>query len=210
MAQPPYGSDVTQFSATPYIYRGFTMSFKSLFETKIARRPRAFAMAFVQGALMAGLILSGTALPAAAQDETRPDEIIGDWRLKCLTDPNTQNEACVLLQDIVAESDNKPVMQVAIGFWGPERRRGALITLPLGVILPPGIELSVDGGVVGQVPFFACPPNGCQVHAVLDDNLLNRFKKGNKGLVKFQTRDGQTIPVEFSLSGFTAGFGKIK
>ena len=165
------------------------------------------------------LILGLTALPqtAAAQSEQNqeqaiPDQVFGDWRLKCLPNPENQGETCVLLQDIIDKSGEKTrhLMQVAIGFWGPERRRGALITLPLGVVLPAGIRLDVDSTEIGKIPYYACPVNGCQVHIVLDDSLLTKLKKGNKGKVTFHDPSGKAVPVDFSLKGFTAGFDGVK
>ena len=101
-------------------------------------------------------------------------------------------------------------MQLAVGLWGTELQRGIIITLPLGVILPPGIRMEIDGENIGSAPFYRCAPNGCQARIPLQEELLNRLKAGSAGNIYFREVNGQDVPIPFSLSGFTAGFASVR
>ena len=164
-------------------------------------------------ALAAALaLLSQLAMTAngQAQSNQQTSEVIKDWTLNCATPQGAPAEQCILVQDRLNPENQQPIMQVAVGFWGPERHRGLVITLPLGVTLPQGVELKVDDTVISKAPYVTCTPNGCQAHMPLDDELLQSMKSGQQGKVVFANASGQAVPVAFSLSGFTAGFAKVK
>ena len=160
--------------------------------------------------LFAILLLALAGPPALAQTEgEQAPRAFGDWTLQCGKVGASQETSCILVQDVTEQESGRPVMQFAVGFWGAEKHRGIVITLPLGVRLPPGIQMKVDATEVGNLPFFQCRQNGCQVHANLDDALLSKFKAGNAGTVSFYDGTGRVIPVPFSLKGFTAGFAQV-
>ena len=154
------------------------------------------------------LALAGTPALAQTAGEQAP-RVFGDWKLQCGKVGGSQESSCILVQDITEQGSGRPVMQFAVGFWGTEKHRGIVITLPLGIRLPPGVQMKVDSTEIGNLPFFQCRQNGCQVHANLDDALLSKFKAGNAGTVSFYDATGRVIPVPFSLKGFTAGFAEV-
>lgn len=176
---------------------------------KRAKAPRwPFFLAL--GATLA--LASQLAVPTAAQAQNiePTSETIQDWTLKCAMPQGATAEQCILVQDRNDPSTQQPLMQVAAGLWGPERQRGLVITLPLGVTLPQGVELKVDETTTSRTPYVTCTPNGCQSHVLLDDALLQSMKSGGRGTVVFANSRGEAVPVNFSLSGFTAGIARIK
>jgi len=152
------------------------------------------------------------ALPGSAQAQNAEptSEVIKDWTLRCAHPQGVPEEQCILVQDVTNPSTQQPIMQVAVGYWGPEHNRGLVITLPLGVTLPAGIELQIDGQTRSRAPYVTCPPNGCQAHVLLDDPLLTQMKAGTRGTVNFSDPRGRPEQINFSLSGFTAGFARVK
>ena len=182
------------------------------------RRPPAAVRARLHRGLLASALAAFAALagqlpaatPAQAQNPQPTSEVIRDWTLRCAQPEGAPAEQCILIQDIMDPSTQQPMMQVAAGFWGPERSRGLVVTLPLGVTLPPGVELKIDGQATSRTPFVTCTPNGCQSHVLLEEELLGQMKSGNRGTVVFTDQRGRPTPVDFSLSGFTAGFARVK
>jgi len=83
------------------------------------------------------------------------------------------------------------------------------VLAPLGVLLPNGLGLNIDGTDMGRVAFVRCLPNGCVAEVVMDDSLLNRLSSGKTAIfVVFRTpEEGIGIPV--SLNGFGDGFKKL-
>ena len=164
-----------------------------------------------RGALAAALTgLLAFAGSAQAQNPESTSEVIKDWTLRCAHPQDAPDEQCILVQDINNPETQQPIMQVAAGFFGPERKRGLVITLPLGVVLPAGVELQIDGEGRSRTPYVTCRPNGCQSHVLLDDALLAQLKSGNRGSVIFTDPRGRPEQVNFSLSGFTAGIARVK
>ncbi len=137
----------------------------------------------------------------AAEIETQQFE---DWTLRCGPASETQLRNCFILQNVVAEGSGKPVLQVVAGRYGPEKVLGAVINVPVGVRLPPGLGIQVDERALRMFPFEICDSRSCEVRAVLDADLLQDFKEGLTGHVKVQNAGGQEMIVRFSLKGFSA------
>jgi invasion protein IalB len=83
------------------------------------------------------------------------------------------------------------------------------VLAPLGVLLPNGLGLNVDGTNMGRVAFVRCLPNGCVAEVVMDDDLLKILSEGQDAVfVVFKTpEEGIGIPV--SLNGFRDGFDNL-
>ena len=79
----------------------------------------------------------------------------------------------------------------------------------VGVLLPNGLGLNIDGKDIGRVAFVRCLPNGCVAEVVLDDKLIGQLSEGTSAIfVVFRTpEEGVGIPV--SLNGFADGFTKL-
>ncbi len=145
----------------------------------------------------APLAAQSTADQDAAEIDTQQFE---DWTLRC----RPASETCVIQQNVIAEGSGKPVLQVLAGRYGPERVLGAVINVPVGVRLPPGLGIQVDERALRMFPFEICDSRSCEVRAVLDADLLQDFKAGLTGHVRVQNAGGQEMNVRFSLKGFSA------
>ena len=161
-----------------------------------------------------GLAMMAAAAPASAQsqptqNETTEDRLIEDWTLRCQPATESQPRTCYMVQGAVAREGGQRLLQVAVGRFGTERLLGAIISVPIGVRLPPGISLWADDRKLWKYPFERCTPGGCQVHTVLHEELLQSLKTGLVGRVTFQDAAGQPITVDFSLKGFTAALSEL-
>lgn len=173
---------------------------------------------------MTALLLAGPMViqPAQAQttapaqnDNVSPDgartvATHADWTVRCGPNPQTQTEVCYMVQGITSKETGRGVLQLAIGKFGPEKRDLALITLPLGVRLPPGIAIEVTGQERRKLPFERCLRSGCQAQLLVDAAVLSEFKAGVDGRILFYDLNGKPGALPFSLQGFTAAFAGIK
>ena len=154
--------------------------------------------------------LAATPAPLAAQSEAAPGasetetEQFEDWTLRCRPASETQLRSCRIHQKVVAQDDGKPVLQFLAGRFGPEKVLGAIIFVPIGVRLSPGLGIQVDERPLHTYPFELCDPTSCQARAVLEGDLLKDLKAGLTGNVKFQNAVGQVLIVPVSLKGFSA------
>ena len=72
------------------------------------------------------------------------------------------------------------------------------ILAPLGVLLPKGLGLFVDGKNIGNVYFLRCVQEGCYAQVVLEENLMATLKSGKTATFTiFKTpEEGIGIPVD--------------
>lgn len=167
------------------------------------------------GVLGAGLG-GGLVAPVAAQTGTTAAEMIGAWEIRCETPPGAPSEICAMLQIVNAQDRQNISLAVAIRKLtvqenGQARQLDLLrIQTPLGLLLPSGVGLLVDGEQVGRVPYTRCVPNRCVVELPLTPELLARLKSGNDAIFTvFQTpEEGIGIPI--SLNGFSAAYDRLR
>ncbi|MBF0677407.1 MAG: invasion associated locus B family protein [Devosia sp.] len=156
------------------------------------------------GAILVALM---TASPALAQGTVRAE--YGDWQMSCDTPPGTSFEQCAIIQNVLAEDQPNVGLSVIVLRTADREARLLRVLAPLGVLLPNGLGLNVDGTDMGRVAFVRCLPNGCIAEVELDDDLIKILSEGTDAIfVVFKTpEEGVGIPV--SLEGFTEGFAAL-
>lgn len=133
----------------------------------------------------------------------------GDWQMSCDTPPGASFEQCAIIQNVLAEDQPNVGLSVIILRTADREARLLRVLAPLGVLLPNGLGLNVDGEDMGRVAFVRCLPNGCVAEVVLDDALVETLTSGESAIfVVFKTpEEGIGIPV--SLNGLQEGFAQL-
>jgi invasion protein IalB len=136
-----------------------------------------------------------------------------DWAVRCGRPAEGAPESCEMLQQRQDEQ-GQTVLAIAVGTVPNNANPGMLIILPLGIWLPPGVVVKVDGAKEVPARIERCERRGCQVELLLEPDVLTILKSGREANVLFQIYDqnGQTrtVGVPFSLLGFTAALEEIK
>lgn len=161
---------------------------------------------FIAG-LAALAAVTALAAPVAAQGVVKAQ--YGDWQMSCDTPPGASFEQCALIQNVSAEDQTNIGLSVIVLKTADRQARLLRVLAPLGVLLPNGLGLNVDGTDIGRVAFVRCLPNGCVAEVVLDDALIEKLSAGTSAIfVVFKTpEEGIGIPV--SLNGFKDGFAEL-
>ena len=76
------------------------------------------------------------------------------------------------------------------------------ILAPIGVWLPQGIGLDIDGQAVGSMPYSNCLPQVCLARAETSAETLDKFKKGTVANFFIYAGPGAGVPLKISLKGF--------
>src|SRR3954469_2605417 len=163
---------------------------------------------FCRQALSAAcLLMLAAATPALAQGVVRAQ--FGDWQMSCDTPPGASFEQCAIIQNVMAEDQPNVGLSVIVLKTADQQARLLRVLAPLGVLLPNGLGLNIDGTDMGRVAFVRCLPNGCVAEVVMDDALLKHLSTGKTAIfVVFKTpEEGIGIPV--SLNGFGDGFKQL-
>ena len=134
-----------------------------------------------------------------------------DWGYKCETPKEFNQEICFLFQRVTNKENNKKISDITIAYPPKIDKPVMVITLPLGVFLPAGIQLRVDeGSEAARAPYVQCISDGCQARVMLDEKLISALKGGKILRVALYTPQQKEMAFPVSLNGFTAAFDALK
>jgi invasion protein IalB len=150
--------------------------------------------------------VSGSAL---AQQSGTVRSTHGAWSVICDTPPGATAEQCVMMQNVVAEDRPEMGLSVVVLRTADNKAEILRVLAPLGVLLPNGLGLNVDGKDIGRAYFVRCFQDGCYAEVILEKQLLDTLKAGASAtFIIFQTpEEGIGIPVD--LKGFADGFAAL-
>ncbi|EEE35027.1 Invasion associated locus B protein [Rhodobacteraceae bacterium KLH11] len=130
------------------------------------------------------------------------EEVFSDWRVLC--QPTDQGSACQMLQSAAAEEDGPPVFLLSVS--ATSEQSYAVMTVPVGVYLAPGIELHVDNRRPFKVLYEVCDQLGCHAGFRMNGDVLRAFRKGLQVKARVWTARDKAVDFPLSLRGFTAAY----
>ncbi|MEX0731977.1 MAG: invasion associated locus B family protein [Aquisalimonadaceae bacterium] len=160
------------------------------------------------------LDLGQDAAPSTEEDDAAREERFQDWIVRCEdVQPDgggEQIEVCEMIQDVTIEETGQKIMEVSVGLVPNREMPIVLFTVPLGVRLPPGLLVRVDGSEPVRVEMEFCGPNGCMGSMMFDEDLLARFRAGAEGTVQVRDLREQAHDLPISLMGFSAALRRLR
>lgn len=113
-------------------------------------------------------------------------------------------------------AEGQPVLQVLLrrtpGLKGPNDQPIAAVMevfAPIGVFLPAGVAVTIDGKEIGRGVYRYCNPQACVVAEPLQDTFVNQMKGGSSAIMTVVGVNGEEAKVTISLSGFTAAYNGL-
>jgi invasion protein IalB len=151
----------------------------------------------------------GVVSTASAQQSGTVKSTHGAWSIVCDTPAGASAEQCAMMQNVVAEDRPEVGLSVVVLRTADNKAEILRVLAPLGVLLPNGLGLNVDGKDIGRAYFVRCFQDGCYAEVILEKQLLDTLKSGTSAtFIVFQTpEEGIGIPVD--LKGFGEGFGAL-
>lgn len=133
----------------------------------------------------------------------------GSWNIVCETPPGANSEQCALMQNVVADDRPEVGLSVVVLKTADNKARILRVLAPLGVILPNGLGLNVDGKDLGRAYFVRCIEDGCYAEVILRDDLLTTMQSGTSAtfIIFASPEEGIGIPVD--LNGFKDGYAAL-
>ncbi len=155
------------------------------------------------------LVALGGISPSIAQQGGKVKSKHGVWSIICDTPAGASGEQCALMQNVVAEDRAEVGLSVVVLKTADRKAKILRVLAPLGVLLPNGLGLNVDGKDIGRAYFVRCLKDGCFAEVILEEKLLKTLKSGSTAtFIVFQSpEEGIGIPVD--LTGFSEGFSKL-
>jgi len=147
-------------------------------------------------------VLAGSAGLAQTAEPESTEAVFSDWRVLCQA--TADKPACQMVQSASAAEDGPPVFLLSISEAGDARDSYAVMTVPVGVYLAPGIELHVDNRRPFKVLYEVCDQLGCHAGFRLNGQVLSAFRKGLEVRARVWTGRNKAVDFPLSLRGFTA------
>lgn len=159
----------------------------------------------------AGQDLSMGQAPADGPGSSYVKEAFDAWELRCVRVVEGA-EPCQLYQ-LLKDADGNSVAEIGMFAMpeGGEAAAGATIIAPLETLLTAGLRLGVDESAPKIYPFTFCSQMGCVARVGFTAEEVAAFKAGNKATIQIvpAVAPDQTVTLEMSLSGFTAGYDAV-
>jgi invasion protein IalB len=161
----------------------------------------------VSAALAAACVFSAS---AAANAQSAASGTVksthGAWSILCDTPAGAKSEQCALMQNVVAEDRPEVGLSVVVIKTADNKAKILRVLAPLGVLLPNGLGLNIDGKDMGRAYFVRCFQDGCYAEVILEETMVKALSSGKAAtFIVFQTpEEGIGIPVD--LTGFGEGF----
>jgi len=172
------------------------------------RLPKAQGQGQVQGQVQPG--------SRAQQQQGPAPQVIathGDWKIQCENQPKPDAQGqtekqCAMVQMARSEKNAKVGLTTV---FVRAKQNGKDVTMmrilaPIGVYLPTGVALEIDGGAVGRIPFMRCLPQICMAFGEAGTQTLDKFRKGTAANFIIYEAPGIGMPIKISLNGFADAF----
>ena len=151
-------------------------------------------------ALVVGLVLGWVGHGFAGYNTaTETITTFQDWRTACPA-ATAKDQNCEIVQDILDAKTHNEVARIAV-----IREKGKPmigVTLPLGVVLEPGMGLSFGTDAPKTAPYRTCAAAGCIAEIPVDDKLQAALDAGKDGKLVFAGPDGKPLQIPLSLKGY--------
>jgi invasion protein IalB len=172
--------------------------------------PRASALAQRLGCVL--WLASAPAVwaqsPPVAAAATGSVERIGDWELVCPAPATTSKPACRLIQNHAAPNGQTALLVTVLA---SDKAKGpvAVVSVPRGVYLAPGIEMKIDGGPSFKLLYETCDETGCHAGYKVAGDIATALKKGKLADHKVFDSKQQPVSVPVSLTGFGKALDRL-
>jgi invasion protein IalB len=143
----------------------------------------------------------------------------GDWEVACqyVDLEGKKFKACEMRQILVQKETKKEWLRIAVSYnqgeKAPDGGKKPILRIftPLGVLLPPGMEIKIDDTEAMRVQYAVClsQPPRCLVAGPMDDKLVALLKRGAGGTITFVLPNNKKVAAPFSLNGFTKSFDSL-
>lgn len=148
--------------------------------------------------------------PPAAQP--RDGAVFQDWITRCerIELQGRAQERCYLSQTQTTQEGQR-IIQLNIGYIGPNRELAGVVFLPLGIYLPAGAAYRIDQGPQVAIQIESCIPEGCRAAFLIDDTAMRALRAAPAIHFGFLSEpNGKSLLLSASLRGFSQGIATLK
>jgi invasion protein IalB len=155
----------------------------------------------------------GNGGPPAPAPQAQVIATHGKWSVQCTELPAEQGgKSCGMIQNAKSDKDERVSISVVVSRVKREGKAATFMRIlaPIGVYLPTGIPMEIDGAAMpARMQFSRCLPRLCEAFGEASPESLNKFKKGTNAVFYLYDRPGNGYPLKLSLEGFGAALAEL-
>jgi invasion protein IalB len=180
---------------------------------------RMFGTAVAAALIAGGIVVSGAALAPAMAEDAKPadaaapaagDEKKSAWVKLCEKAPiskTEQKEVCITHHERLDPNNGLPIISAAVRTIEGSDKRRFLVTVPLGMAVPPGMQAKIDDMKDPiKLSYTFCLPNGCTAETEATPEIMEKMATGKTLLVATINAVGEQIGFQVPLVGFKTTF----
>ncbi len=142
----------------------------------------------------------------------------GDWRVACqeaseaVVKQGGPKKACGMSTTVQDEKSKRIGLTVMLRTQKKDDKTTMStiqVITPVGVYLPVGIAVEIDGNAAGRLPYARCLPQFCLAFSEILPTTLEKLQKGTTANFIIYEAPGVSVPLAVSLTGFTAAFNSL-
>jgi len=166
--------------------------------------PNSTTMLYAIGAFVLGVIVAIGAerLVFSHKDQRDAMETFGvfqGWRLNC--PPRTmKNGTCVMQQALARKGSSAAIAELNIATR--DGKDYLTVVAPLGVLVPPGLKVSIGNGTDKMISYKTCVQMGCVATVPIDQAMADAMSNNAGIRITVFAPDERTVPLNFSLGGY--------
>jgi invasion protein IalB len=153
--------------------------------------------------------------PAGQGPKTETIGTFGAWVVQCAElqgqDGKTA-KSCGMAQSAKSDKEKNVGINTIVSRI---KQGGKTVTLmrilaPIGVFLPTGVQMEIDGSALpNRMQFNRCLPQFCEAVGEASPQSLDKLKKGTSATFYIYARPGAGIPLKLSLEGFGKALAEL-
>ena len=135
------------------------------------------------------------------------ETVFKNWRILCAQGDGAKT--CQMMQTHPATVGGADVFLLSLSQGEGSKDISAVVSVPLGVYLAPGVEIHISGRRPFKVLYEICDQTSCHAGFKVKGSVLASFKKGTKAKFRVWTAKSKAVEFPVSLLGFSAGYTEL-
>ncbi len=141
--------------------------------------------------------------------EVKQEAFLSSWGNNCNAASATAPKVCVMERHLfVDKTSTRKLLTFGVRTAANESPVMSIV-LPLGALLPAGIEVTL-AKTSKKLTFLFCDATGCIAQMRLDDSYLAELSKEKVLSVKYQPINGKPTLINLDISGFADSYKRVK
>jgi len=168
---------------------------------------------FTQAAVAQQSTVGKSNLAGPAKKKAGAKFVASPWAVNCQSQATDKKMVCSLSQSTVVAKSRQRFVTVTIRKWaGKDAPTPHLMVLqlPHGLSLAAGANVQVDDKKPSKLAMFTSDAQGVYARMGLTADMLKSLRKGKGMKISFAASTGRKFILPVSLTGFSAGFDKLK